>query len=83
MKDRSARREVRNPVLALPAAQELERLSPEAREALRAVLGAIAHDAAERAERSWRQKKGIMAAYWKGVSTYAKHIRAATRAGRV
>jgi hypothetical protein len=77
--DRSARREVRNPVLGLPAAQRLQQLPPEAREALQLILRDIAVDAAGRAQVSWRQNKGPMAAYWKAVSVYAKHIRAVAR----
>jgi hypothetical protein len=80
--ERSTRREVRNPVLGLPAARRIQALSPEAREALQAILRDIAIDANNRAQTSWRQSKGPMAAYWKAVSVYAKHIRAAVNAGR-
>lgn len=80
---RSARREVRNPILALHAAGQLVDLPRDAREALDALLADLAKDAAERAQKSWRQNKGPMAAYWKAVSVYAKHVRAAVRrAGR-
>lgn len=81
--DRSARREVRNPVLTMPAARQVGGLPADARAALDAFLRDLATDAAERAQRSWRQNKGPMAAYWKAVSVYAKHLRAAVRrAGR-
>lgn len=76
---RSTRAEVRNPVLALPSAVKLKALSPEAREALREVLGDIALDARERAEKCWRSHKAPMAAYWKAVSVYAGHTRRALR----
>lgn len=79
MTDRSARMEVRNPILGLPSMAAMEALPPEAREALRGVLLDISRDAAGRAEKSWRQNKGPMAAYWKAVSVYAKHIRNALR----
>lgn len=79
MAARSARREVRNPVLALPSVGRLQALDPEARAAIGAVLADLAADAADRAQRSWRQNKGPMAAYWKAVSVYAKHVRAAVR----
>jgi hypothetical protein len=78
MTARSARREIRSPVVGLPAMAALEALPRDAKLALRAVLGDIAADAAARAEKCWRQSKGPMAAYWKAVSVYAKH-RAALR----
>lgn len=79
MTARSNRREVRNPVLALPAARRLAELDPASREVLAAILKDLATDAAERAQASWRKNKGPMAAYWKAVSVYAKHVRAAVR----
>lgn len=77
--DRSARREVRNPILGLPAFKRLEALPPEAREALAEVLGEIALDARARGEKCWRTHKAPMAAYWKACSVYAGHIRRAVR----
>jgi len=77
--ERSARREVRNPVLALPAARALQALDPRTRAILADLLADLAADAAHRAQRSWAQHKGIMAAYWKAVSVYARHIRRALR----
>lgn len=71
--------EVRNPVLALPAVERLRALDPECRAALRAVLLDVAVAANANAETSWRKRKGPMAAYWRAVSTYAKHIARATR----
>ena len=73
MSDRSARLEVRNPLLALPAARRIARLPVEQREPLVALLRELAADAAERAEESWRKRKAPMAAYWKAASVYAKH----------
>lgn len=71
---RSSRPDVRNPVLSLPAAARLRDLPPEARSALEDLLREISSDASVRAEQSWRKSKGPMAAYWKAVSVYAKHI---------
>jgi hypothetical protein len=71
---RSLRPEVRNPVLALPSAAALHRLPPEARAALGAVLRELSLDAAHRAERAWARHKGPMAAYWRSVAVYSKHI---------
>lgn len=76
---RSSRRDVRNPVLALPAAQRIQALDGESREALQAVLRELAADARERAEQSWRTHKAPMAAYWKAVSVYAGHLARALR----
>ena len=72
--NRSIRREVRNPVLALPSAKLLQRLDPEARSALRLTLLDLQRDARERAEKCWRTHKGPMAAYWKATGVYAGHM---------
>lgn len=74
MTDRSAQLEVRNPILALPSMSKIAGLSPEAKSALMHVLADIRTDAILKAEKSWRQNKGPMAAYWKAVSVYALHI---------
>ena len=71
---RSNRREVRNPVLALPAARRLQSMPPLFREQLRAVMLDLKADAAERAGECWKKHKAPMAAYWKAVSVYAGHI---------
>jgi hypothetical protein len=73
--DRSARREVRNPVLALPSIQGVLDLPPESREAIGALLADLVSDARGRAQVSWKQNKGPMAAYWKAVGAYAEHVR--------
>lgn len=64
---------VHNPLLYLPAAQGLLRLSPEVRTALAQLLSELSQDSAAKAEHSWRRKKAPMAAYWKAVSVYSKH----------
>ena len=74
MIERSSRADVRNPILALPAATGLAALPHAAREALRSVLTAIAADASGRAQKAWRTHKAPMALYWKAVSVYARHI---------
>lgn len=70
---RSIRADVRNPLLMLPAAQEIASLPVEARRALRSLLRQISADARERAEKCWRTHKAPMAAYWKAVAVYANH----------
>lgn len=77
---RSSRRDVRNPVLALPAAERLLALDPAARAALAEILADLALDARGRADEAWRKHKGPMAAYWKAVSVYAGHLRRVARA---
>lgn len=71
--DRSIRADVRNPLMALPAARELSALPPDAQAAVRALLKQISADARERAEKCWRTHKAPMAAYWKAVAVYANH----------
>jgi hypothetical protein len=72
--DRSNLADVRNPILRLPSAQRLMRLSPLARAELRGVLLDIRADAQVRAEECWRKHKAPMAAYWKAVAVYSGHI---------
>lgn len=74
MSDRSQRAEVRNPVLGLPAVQRLRDLSPETRHVLAQLLLEIAGDAQHRANAAWAKHKAPMAAYWKAVAVYARHI---------
>jgi hypothetical protein len=64
---------VHNPLLALPAAQQLLAQPEEARRLQAALYRDLATQAAALADSSWRKHKGIMAAYWKGVAVYAKH----------
>ena len=71
---RGARREVRNPVLLLPAARGILELPIESRRPLGILLRQLSDQAAGQAQISWKQNKGIMAAYWKAVSVYAKHL---------
>lgn len=74
MTDRSNRAEVRNPILALPAAKRLIALPKPIRDHLVEVLADMQRDARERAEISWRTHKAPMALYWKAVGVYAGHI---------
>lgn len=77
---RSLRPDVRNPVLALPATQELIAFladQPDTRERVRALLNNICTQANEKAAESFRKNKYMMFAYWKIVRVYAGHIRRA------
>lgn len=71
---RSLRPEVRNPVLALPAATALLELDPATRRVLRLLLLDIRRDARARAEKSWRTRKPPVAAYWATIAVFAGHI---------
>ncbi len=64
----------RNPVHRLPSWAELQSLPPEAWDGLRRVLLDLRSEANELAETAWRRRKGPMAAYWRAVSTYARHL---------
>lgn len=73
MNTRSNQATIRNPLLSLPAAEDLQSLSPEAKAALRKLLKQIQMDARVRAQKCWETHKAPMAAYWKAVSVYANH----------
>jgi hypothetical protein len=63
-----------NPLLALPSAQKLLQLPAEQRAPIEALLRELRADADQLAEQSWKKRKGPMAAYWRAVSTYARHL---------
>lgn len=63
-----------NPLLRLPSARALLSLPREQREPLEALLRELRADADREAENAWRRRKGPMAAYWRAVSTYARHV---------
>jgi hypothetical protein len=72
--DRSSRRDVRNPVLALKSAAAIQAMSPDVRATLRNLLRDLAVEARQKANECWRKHKAPMAVYWKAVSVYANHI---------
>jgi len=63
-----------NPLLRLPAARRLIALPAEQREPLEALLRELRAEADREAENAWRRRKGPMAAYWRAVATYARHV---------
>lgn len=71
---RSSRPEVRNPMLALPSAGRLLQLDAPVRKLLRDLLLDLRREAHERAEASWKARKGPMAVYFRCVAVYAGHI---------
>lgn len=72
--DRSSRAEVRNPILALPAAQAIRAMPSDTRAIFRRLLLDMRDDARVRAAECWRRHKAPMACYWKAVSVYCNHI---------
>ena len=63
-----------NPLLKLPAGKALLDLPSEDRRRIEAVMRELRDQANAEAESAWRRRKGPMAAYWRAVSTYARHI---------
>jgi hypothetical protein len=63
----------RNPLLQLPAGRALQLLPAKERAHLEALLRQLRSQADTEAEKAWRKRKGPMAAYWRAVSTYARH----------
>jgi hypothetical protein len=75
---RADRAEVRNPILGMKAFRKFATLHPTVLDALADLLHEIHTEAADRAEQSWRARKGPMAVYWRA-AVYAGHIRRAIR----
>lgn len=71
-----------NPLLRLPEGRDLVNLPVDSRRALVAVLRALRARANAEAEIAWARRKGPMAAYWRAVATYARHIAHALQSGQ-
>lgn len=63
-----------NPLLRLPAARQLMELPADQRAPLERLLRELRADADREAENAWKRRKGPMAAYWRAVATYARHV---------
>lgn len=63
-----------NPLLKLPAGRALLELPREDRQRIERVMRDLRDQANTEAEKSWLKRKGPMAAYWRAVSTYARHL---------
>lgn len=63
-----------NPLLKLPAGRALLDLPREQRQPIEAVMRDLRDQANTEAENAWKRRKGPMAAYWRAVSTYARHV---------
>jgi len=75
-----------NPLLRLPAARAIAELPRAQRQLLVELLSQLRAQANEQAEVSWRRRKAPMAAYFRAVSTYARHcahVLSRPHAGRV
>jgi len=68
------RRVSANPCLRLGAVKEIFEISRDAQEALSLVLVDLHIDAKKRAENCWKKCKPPLAAYWKGVAVFARHL---------
>lgn len=62
-----------NPLLQLPAGKALQALPEPDRRRIEAVMRDLRDQANTEAENAWKKRKGPMAAYWRAVSTYARH----------
>lgn len=62
-----------NPLLKLPAGRALLALPDADRARIEAVMRELREQANKEAESAWQRRKGPMAAYWRAVSTYARH----------
>lgn len=67
-----------NPLLKLSATRQLLELPIESRRAIASVLRELRSQANAEAEVAWARRKGPMAAYWRAVATYARHLAHAT-----
>ena len=63
-----------NPLSKLPAGKALLALPAEDRARIEAVMRELRDQANAEAENAWRRRKGPMAAYWRAVATYARHV---------
>lgn len=63
-----------NPLLDLDAGRELLALPPQDRARIARVMRDLRRQANVEADKAWKRRKGPMAAYWRAVSTYARHM---------
>lgn len=71
-----------NPLLTLPAGRKLAELDDESSRALEQICRELRAQANDQAETCWSRRKAPMAAYWRAVSTYARHVAHALMATR-
>lgn len=63
-----------NPLLRLPAGKALLELPEGDRRRIEAVMRELRDQANREADKAWKRRKGPMAAYWRAVATYSRHI---------
>jgi hypothetical protein len=63
-----------NPLFDLPAAKELLALDEADRKRFARLFQDLRHQANQEAELCWKRRKAPMAAYWRAVATYARHV---------
>ncbi|MCB5187401.1 hypothetical protein LG200_05200 [Methylobacillus caricis] len=63
-----------NPLLQLPAGKKLLELPASERQLIENVMRELRLQANDEADKAWKRRKGPMAAYWRAVATYARHI---------
>lgn len=63
-----------NPLLRLPAGRALLALPAQDRQRIEAVMRELRDQANQEAEVAWKRRKGPMAAYWRAVATYSRHV---------
>ncbi len=63
-----------NPLLQLPAGKALMALPVEDRKRIEAVMRELRDQANREADTAWKRRKGPMAAYWRAVATYSRHL---------
>lgn len=71
-----------NPLLRTPAGKAMQALPADQRASIEAVMRDLRDQANTEAEKAWKRRKGPMAAYWRAVATYARHVAHACRKGR-
>jgi len=71
---RRSRRAAHNPVIDLPAAQEILDLGPDQRRLLGTLLWQFSQQARTKADACWGGGKGMMAGYWRTASSCARHL---------
>lgn len=71
-----------NPLLKLAAGRAMLALPNDDRQRLAGVMRDLRRQADIEAQKAWDRRKGPMAAYWRAVATYARHVaHILTRAG--
>ncbi len=63
-----------NPLLQLPAGKALMALPLADRKRIEAVMRELRDQANREADTAWKRRKGPMAAYWRAVATYSRHL---------